>query len=404
MNRESTCPIWGTPALAEKRAGRDGWYVDSPRAGGRYFFSGSAELELKNRDENFRALLTSWLVEQRREGVERPEITTDTLKQTEGRASLSVNERADRLLEYVAEQTLGVGQEFVFVFGPNDACQRMEAWTETWRPEPSARERELRFLLESLKKEQYLNEASARRGKTAYVLAPKGHARLEEIRSARAETGDGSIKLPFRPRARILQLLGDELIGSPRIAVFELVKNAYDADAGTVTVTLKNIESPKASIVVEDDGDGMTLETIRDVWLVPGHDHRTRQRKARERTRLGRLPLGEKGLGRFAVHKLGDRIEVVTRAANAKECIVSIDWTELLGRTDLSDAKVRAETRDPEVFREDLTGTRITISCLREKNWTRGEVRRLQRQGHIHFFAVHRGKRRFRPEAGGTRP
>ena len=88
------------------------------------------------------------------------------------------------------------------------------------------------------------------------------------------------LDLPFRPRARIHQLLGDELIGSPRLAVFELVKNAYDADAGMVRVALRNIGRPDASIVVEDDGDGMTLETIRDIWLVPGHDHRARQRTA----------------------------------------------------------------------------------------------------------------------------
>ena len=49
------------------------------------------------------------------------------------------------------------------------------------------------------------------------------------------------------------------------------MKNAYDADAGMVRVALRNIGRPDASIVVEDDGDGMTLETIRDIWLVPGH-------------------------------------------------------------------------------------------------------------------------------------
>ena len=107
--------------------------------------------------------------------------------------------------------------------------------------------------------------------------------------------GDEALRLRFRPRARILQLLGDELIGSPRLAVFELVKNAYDADAEIVRVVLNDIEQPDASIVVEDDGDGMSLEIIRDIWLVPGHDHRARQRKAAKRTKLNRLPLGRKG-------------------------------------------------------------------------------------------------------------
>lgn len=186
--------------------------------------------------------------------------------------------------------------------------------------------------------------------------------------------------LPFRPRARLLQLLGDQLIGSPRLAVFELVKNGYDADAETVTVTLEGVNTSEPTIVVDDDGDGMTLDTIRDIWLVPAHDHRQMQRKALKRTRLNRLPLGEKGLGRFAVHKLGDRIELVTRAKESPECIVTIDWDDLIRKPFLSDANVTVRTRSPEIFKGRKTGTRITVRRLREKTWTRGEVRRLLRQ------------------------
>ncbi len=188
------------------------------------------------------------------------------------------------------------------------------------------------------------------------------------------------LKLPFRPRARLLQLLGDQLIGTPRLAVFELVKNAYDADAETVTVTLKNVDRSDSTIIVEDDGDGMSLETVRDIWLVPAHDHREKQRKALRRTRLNRLPLGEKGLGRFAVHKLGDRIEVVTRAKGQPEVVVSIDWGALISKPFLADAEVVVRTREPVIFKAKSTGTRLTISELREANLTRGEVRRLLRQ------------------------
>ena len=59
---------------------------------------------------------------------------------------------------------------------------------------------------------------------------------------------------------------------------------------------------------------------------------------------------------------------------------MSIDWEVLIRLENLSDATVRVSTRDPSLFRGDSTGTRITISDLRERNWTRGEVRRLQRQ------------------------
>ena len=209
--------------------------------------------------------------------------------------------------------------------------------------------------------------------------------------------GGRSLTLPFRPRARILQLLGDELIGSPRLAVFELVKNAYDADARMVRIVLADVESPTASIMVEDDGDGMTLETIRDIWLVPGHDHRARQRAALQRTPRGRLPLGEKGLGRFAAHKLGNRIEVVSRAHEEPECVVSIDWNALIQHENLSDATVHVTTREPKFFSQENTGTRITISGLRESNWTRGEVRRLQRQITSITSPFERGSDEFSP-------
>lgn len=186
---------------------------------------------------------------------------------------------------------------------------------------------------------------------------------------------------PFRPRARLLQLLGDELIGNPRLAVFELVKNAYDADANKVVVRLDLRPGRKPVIVIEDDGDGMTLDTLRNVWLVPGNDHREKQRTALARSKKhARLPLGEKGLGRFAVHKLGNRIHLITRSADEDECVVEIDWNELIAKPFLDEAPIRIRVRDPEVFTGRGTGTRIEISELRQTHWTRGEIRRLQRQ------------------------
>lgn len=184
----------------------------------------------------------------------------------------------------------------------------------------------------------------------------------------------------FRPRARILKLLGDQLIGSPRLAIFELVKNAYDADASKVFVQIIGVDTSEPSILIFDDGMGMNLQTIRDVWLVPAHDHRALQREEGRRTAKGRLPLGEKGVGRFAVHKLGDVIQLVTRAEGMPECVVDIDWASLIEKPYLSDALVTVRTRDPEVFIGSKTGTRILISKLNEIDWARGEIRRLNRQ------------------------
>jgi anti-sigma regulatory factor (Ser/Thr protein kinase) len=185
----------------------------------------------------------------------------------------------------------------------------------------------------------------------------------------------------FRPRSRLLQLLGDQLIGSAKLAVFELVKNAYDADASHVRVILRRLRSPSPEITVIDDGEGMSLATIRDVWLVPGDDHREKERAAQKRSpKFGRLPLGEKGVGRFAVHKLGDQITLVTRAAGEMECVVKINWPELLQHEFLDRAFVTVREREPKIFADDKTGTVINISSLRETSWTRRDVRDLYRQ------------------------
>ena len=185
----------------------------------------------------------------------------------------------------------------------------------------------------------------------------------------------------FRPRARVLQLLGDELIGSPRLAVFELVKNAYDADASEVEVRLDLTQPDEPKITVTDDGEGMSLDVLRSVWLVPGDEHRRRQRRNNERSgKHHRLPLGEKGLGRFAVHKLGNRITLTTRARDSDECVVDIDWNALTERPFLDEAPVSILTREPEMFTGAQTGTCIEVRDLRPPEWTRREVRSVSTQ------------------------
>lgn len=182
----------------------------------------------------------------------------------------------------------------------------------------------------------------------------------------------------FRPRARLMQLLGEQLIRDHRMALFELVKNSYDADANEVEIIFEDITSKTAEIIIKDNGFGMDLKTVNDVWLEPASDHKEKSRKNNERTHLGRLPVGEKGVGRFAVHRLGDKIEMTTRAKNSDEIFISIDWVDFLEHTYLDQAPVIVTTREPEVFTGTKTGTKITITNLKH-NWTRGDVRRLYR-------------------------
>ena len=187
--------------------------------------------------------------------------------------------------------------------------------------------------------------------------------------------------LAFRPRARLLRLLGDELIRDPNIAIFELVKNAYDADASSAKVSMSNVADRKRGrIVIEDDGTGMDWSTVTGVWLEPGTDYRVKQRSSKNgrSPKFGRLPLGEKGVGRFAAGKLGDVVRLTTRAKDQPEIVIRIDWKQLLRHDYMSDAHIRVTAREPKVFKRGRTGTRIQISSLRD-DWTRGMARNAHR-------------------------
>lgn len=186
--------------------------------------------------------------------------------------------------------------------------------------------------------------------------------------------------LTFRPRARLLEVLGDQLIRHHRIAVFELVKNSYDADAPDVTVRLENVQRPEIGrIEITDHGEGMDLSTIRDQWLEPASDHKARQRAEDRRTpKFRRLPLGEKGVGRFAVQKLGRKLKLVTKRPGHPEYSLDLDWRLFESQQYLSDTHFQIIERDPELFTGDSHGTCIEISDLNQ-TWTRGDVRRLYR-------------------------
>ena len=187
-------------------------------------------------------------------------------------------------------------------------------------------------------------------------------------------SGPQGAKAPFRPRARLLLQLGDELVRNEGVAVLELAKNAYDADATRVSLAVNGLGTGAGgTITVEDDGSGMDMETVLGVWMEPGTDYKG-ERGRRETEKFGRTVLGEKGIGRFAAHKLGDSIELVTRRSGRKEVRVMIDWNAFRDAEYLEDIPISVEERDPEVFAGGRTGTRITVRNLRGA-WDRRMLR-----------------------------
>ena len=102
---------------------------------------------------------------------------------------------------------------------------------------------------------------------------------------------------------RALGYWGSQSISSDSSAMFELVKNAKDADASYVEISFENADKSDGSITVRDDGHGMTRERIDAVWMVAGTDDRRRNR----RSKAGRAVLGEMGIGRFSCERLAER-------------------------------------------------------------------------------------------------
>ena len=81
--------------------------------------------------------------------------------------------------------------------------------------------------------------------------------------------------MPFKPKAQILLQLGEQLIKSESVAILELIKNAYDADAKNVSVSMIDIDVPQTGYIeIVDDGVGMNLWTVQNIWMEPGNTHK----------------------------------------------------------------------------------------------------------------------------------
>jgi signal transduction histidine kinase len=162
-----------------------------------------------------------------------------------------------------------------------------------------------------------------------------------------------------------LAIIGRELIRDETVAISELAKNSYDADSTHVEIRLLDILNPKlAKIEIKDDGHGMTSDVLRKAWLEPATSIKKTEQKGRSPE--GRVLLGEKGVGRFAVDKLGQMCEIVSRAKNEDYETVLYLNTEAYDRdVYLDEIENRWEIRSPKEIIDPPQGTVIRITKLR---------------------------------------
>ncbi len=184
-------------------------------------------------------------------------------------------------------------------------------------------------------------------------------------------TKKGKIKL--RPRARIIKILGEDLISNNNVAFIELIKNSYDADATNVVITFKNsLLKNKGIITIEDDGHGMDLKTIKEGWMEPAS---VIKKLTKTSLKKKRRFLGEKGVGRFATSKLSKKLQIISRGGK-DEILANFDWHKFYDEKKyLDQVNCDWESRSPQIFKK--SGTILIMSEIYQ-NWDLEKLKSLR--------------------------
>lgn len=168
--------------------------------------------------------------------------------------------------------------------------------------------------------------------------------------------------LHFTVDSALLEELGERLVGKPPVALSELIKNSYDADANQAIV---NIEPEKDRITVQDNGHGMDLGEFKDFWMRIGSPHKKRQKVSRG---LKRPLTGSKGVGRLSVQLLANEIYIQTISdRNTRQKLTAhVKWDEAVNAGELSKATANYEIE--ELSEDTEHGTIIILKGLCH-NW-----------------------------------
>lgn len=191
---------------------------------------------------------------------------------------------------------------------------------------------------------------------------------------------------PFEIDARVPIQLGRESISSSVVAVSELVKNAYDADAELVKVQFSGLDTTSASMVVQDDGDGMDENTLANYWLRIGTDFKTETLRSSGKKRV---LTGAKGLGRLGIDRLCSELVLQTKCEGMDHVLeLNVQWSryEEKGKA-LSDIqhdlyKVSLPVVDDfgKAFEDaDSKGTRLVMKGLKDE-WSEDFLAELRQE------------------------
>jgi len=144
--------------------------------------------------------------------------------------------------------------------------------------------------------------------------------------------------LQFRISSALKNIIGSDLISDDFIAVFELVKNSYDAHATKVEIIFENIYSKDAKIIIKDNGKGMNYDDLINKWLFVAYSAKKEGTEEdsydyRDKIKVKRAYAGAKGIGRFSCDRLGAELylETIKDEANSKVETLLTEWDKFEG-------------------------------------------------------------------------
>lgn len=189
-------------------------------------------------------------------------------------------------------------------------------------------------------------------------------------------------ELQFKISAALKDIIGRDLINDDFIAIFELVKNSYDAYASKVKISFKNIYSSNSSIIIEDNGKGMNYDDLENKWLFVAYSAKkdgteNKDLNFRDKIQIRRAFAGAKGIGRFSCDRLGTNLylETTKDEDNTKTETLFVDWGNF--ENDLKEEFIHVNVIHETLPIVKKMGTRLEITDLRS-DWDRDKFLRLK--------------------------
>lgn len=196
----------------------------------------------------------------------------------------------------------------------------------------------------------------------------------------------------FRISAALKNLIGKELITDEFIAVFELVKNSFDAYATKVEIIFENLNADpeNAKLIIKDNGKGMNYDDLENKWLFVAYSAKVdgtedinykRGKDYRDKIQKGRIFAGAKGIGRFSCDRLGKKLNLITikdeKNSKIENLVVNWDNFEEDPKKEFVNIKVDHKELKSSQYKNFKKGTLLEISVLRD-DWKRERLLKLK--------------------------